>query len=145
MAFYFEKDFFEDPELLELVTSVMQGNLTLHWWDAKTERVRIVPKEPARGLTYEDANVGSYGYDSIPEIVRDKYSMVARGSEAWGKLPDLGYTITRKSDVWSDDVARLYEEAKSRRWAPAVDVPWGRLAESARSRELEAAVAQLCT
>ena len=38
----------------------------------------------------------------------------------------------------------LYEEAKSRRWAPAVDVPWGELAAGADPVR-DAARAQLCT
>jgi len=126
VSFYLEKDYFADEELFNLVSQVMQGNLTLHWFDAKTEPVRAVPSDPQRGLTYDDTNIGSYGYDAIAETLRNKYTMAPRGSEIWGRLPDLGYTINRKSDVWSENVARLYEEAKSRRWAPAVDVPWGR-------------------
>ena len=145
MAFYFEKDFFEDPELLELVQRVMEGNLTLHWWDAHTERVKVAPREPARGLTYDDCNVGTYGWDSLPDLLRGRTSMAARGSETWGRLPDLGYTINRKSDVWSPNVAALYEEAKSRRWAPAVDVPWAGLEAAPRPRAVEASVAQICT
>lgn len=145
MSFYLEKDYFDDPELYALNERIMQGNLTLHWYDAKTEHVRAVAKSAARGLTYEDTNVGSYGYDSIPELVRNRYSMAARGSEIWGRLPDLGYTINRKSDVWSDGVARLYEEAKSRRWAPAIHVPWSGLAEAPLPEPLESAVAQLAT
>jgi len=145
MSFYLEKDYFADEELFNLVNQVMAGNLTLHWFDAKTERVRAVPRDTQRGLTYDDTNVGSYGYDAIAETLRDKYTMAPRGSEIWGRLPDLGYTINRKSDVWADDVARLYEEAKSRRWAPAVDVPWDALAAAKLPREIEAAVAQLST
>jgi hypothetical protein len=145
MSFYLEKDYFADEELFNLVNQVMAGNLTLHWFDAKTERVRAVPRDTQRGLTYDDTNVGSYGYDAIAETLRDKYTMAPRGSEIWGRLPDLGYTINRKSDVWADEVARLYEEAKSRRWAPAVDVPWDALAAAKLPREIEAAVAQLST
>jgi hypothetical protein len=143
VSFYLEKDYFADEELFELVSQVMQGNLTLHWFDAKTERVRATPRDPSRGLTYDDTNLGSYGFDAIPEILRDRYTMAARGSELWGRLPDLGYTINRKSDVWADDVAALYEEAKSRRWAPAIDVPWASLAKL--SADVESAVAQLST
>jgi len=145
VSFYLEKDYFADEELFQLVNSVMAGNLTLHWIDAKTEPVRATPKDVRRGLTYEDTNIGSYGYDAIAETLRNKYTMAPRGAELWGRLPDLGYTINRKSDVWSDDVARLYEESKSRRWAPAIDVPWGALAEAKLPREIEAAVAQLAT
>ena len=145
MSFYLEKDYFADEELYELVDRVMRGNLTLHWFDAKTERVRAVPHDARRGLTYEDTNLGSYGYDAIPEVLRNRYTMAARGSEIWGHLPDLGYTLNRKSDVWSDGAVRLYEEAKSRRWAPAVDIPWNRLEEAKLPDRLEAAVAQLMT
>src|SRR5262245_34953802 len=145
MSFYLEKDYFADEELLNLVNQVMQGNLTLHWFDAKTERVRAAPKSQRRGLTYEDVSIGSYGYDAICETLRDKYTMAPRGAEIWGRLPDLGYTINRKSDVWSDNVAELYEEAKSRRWAPAVDLRWGGLEAAELSAETEAAVAQLAT
>jgi len=145
MAFYLEKDFFEDVELFNLVTKVMSGDLTLHWYDAKTERVRVSPKDPVRGLTYEDCNTGSYSYDRLPELIRNNYSMAPRGSELWGKLPDLGYTVNRKSDVWADNVAALYEEAKTRRWAPAVDVPWADLAAAPLPEPVEAAMAQLCT
>ena len=61
-------------------------------------------------------------------------------------LPDLGYTINRKSDVWSDNVAALYEEAKARRWTPAVDIDWAALQSRTRCLPtLEAAVSQLCT
>ncbi len=145
MAFYLEKDFFEDVELFNLTQQVMTGDLTLRWFDPKTERVRLFPKDPARGLTYEDCNVGSYGYDRLPELIRNNYSMAARGSELWGKLPDLGYTINRKSDVWSENVVALYEEAKTRRWAPAVDIKWDTLARSPLPEAQEAAMAQLCT
>lgn len=145
MAFYLEKDFFEDVELFNLTQQVMSGNLTLRWLNPNTERVRLFPKNPTRGLTYEDCNVGSYGYDRLPELIRNNYSMAPRGSELWGKLPDLGYTINRKSDVWSDNVAVLYEEAKTRRWAPAVEIKWDAIANAPLPETLEAAMAQLCT
>src|SRR6266852_8159523 len=145
MAYYAEKDFFEDDELIALVTSILEGNLTLDWYRVDTPRVRAKPADPARGLTYEDCNLGPYGYDAIPEFLRDRYSMAARGSALVAKLPDLGYTINRRSDVWADNVAALYEEAKARRWAPAVDVPWADLAAAPLPEALEAAMAQLCT
>src|SRR5947207_793336 len=80
MAYYAEKDFFEDDELIALVTSILEGNLTLDWYRVDTPRLRAKPADPARGLTYEDCNLGPYGYDAIPEFLRDRYSMAARGS-----------------------------------------------------------------
>ncbi len=145
MAFYLEKDYFADVELFNLTQRVMSGELTLHWYDAKTERVRVTPRHPARGLTYEDCNVGSYSSDRLPDLIRNNYSMAPRGAELWGKLPDLGYTVNRKSDVWAENVAALYEEAKTRRWAPAVDLPWETLTHAPLPEPVEAAMAQLCT
>src|SRR5437899_9646391 len=144
MAYYAEKDFFEDDELIELVTSILEGNLTLDWYRVDTPRVRAKPADPARGLTYQDCNLGPYGYDAIPEFLRDRYSMAARGSVLVEKLPDLGYTINRRSDVWADNVAELYEEAKARRWAPAVDIPWAELLAEPRPVR-DAAMTQACT
>ena len=144
MAYYAEKDFFEDDGLIQLVTSILEGNLTLDWYRVDPPRVRARPADPARGLTYEDCNLGAYGYDAIPEFLRDRYSMASRGSALVEKLPDLGYTINRRSDVWADNVAALYEEAKARRWAPAVDIPWSELDPTADPLR-EAAMAQACT
>jgi hypothetical protein len=145
VAFYADKDYTQDQEVLEAMQAVMQGNLTLHWFDAKTEKIKGKPGDPERGLTYQDLDIGSYGYSKIPEHVRNNQSMVARGSELWGKLPDMGYLVNRKSDVWSDNVAELYEEAKARRWTPAVDVPWTELDAHPLSDEVEVACAQLYT
>jgi hypothetical protein len=145
MAYFADRDYFEDQELMALTQRIMSGDLTLSWWDAKTERVRAQVGDPRRGLTYRDCNLGSYGWDQIPEFVRDKYSMVARGAEIWGKLPDMGYTLNRKSDVWAENVAELYEESKTRRWVPAIDLDWSTLPSATMPHPLEAAMAQLCT
>src|SRR5206468_3968769 len=82
--------YFEDDELIQLVTSILEGNLTLDWYRVETPRVRARPADPGRGLTYEDCNLGPYGYDAIPEFLRDRYSMASRGSALVAKLPDLG-------------------------------------------------------
>lgn len=145
MAYFAEKDFFEDAALIELTQKVFSGNLTLNWYDAPTEKVACKPANSERGFTYDDCNVGSYGYSGLPEFVRKNYSMAARGSQMVPGLPDLGYTINRKSDVWSENVAALYEEAKARRWAPAVDIDWAALKAAPLPADLEAAMSQLCT
>ncbi|MFN8543495.1 MAG: hypothetical protein U0807_04735 [Candidatus Binatia bacterium] len=139
MAYYAEKDFFEDDRLLEVVQGVFAGNLRLDWYDVDTPKLRANPDDPRRGLTYADCNLGPYGYDAIPELVRNRHSMAARGSALPARLPDLGYVVNRKSDVWSDNVGTLYEEAKARRWAPAVDVAWSEIvgaAEPVRERAM---------
>jgi hypothetical protein len=144
MAYFAEKDFFEDDALIALVTRILSGDLTLEWYDAPRRQVGARPGDPSRGLTYEDCNLGVYGYDGIPELVRNRCSMAARGSVLVPKLPDLGYSINRRSDVWADNVVDLYEEAKARRWAPAVDIPWSELLARPSSTR-DPAMAQLCT
>jgi hypothetical protein len=145
VAYFAEKDFFEDPELIELTQKVFAGELQLTWFNAPTEKVRCEPHNATRGFTYDDCNVGSYGYEGIPEFVRRNYSMAARGSQIVPGLPDLGYTINRKSDVWSDNVAALYEESKARRWVAATDVAWAELKACAVSGDMSSAMSQLCT
>jgi hypothetical protein len=145
VAFYADKDYTEDATVLEAANRVMQGHLGLEWYDAKTEKVKGKPADYKRGLTYEDLNLGTYGYTAIPENVRTSQSMVSRGSEKIGKLPDMGYVVNRKSDVWSDNVAALYEEVKSRRWVPATDIPWVELGKNPLAPEVEAAFAQIYT
>jgi hypothetical protein len=144
MAFFAEKDFFDDTKLVELVQQILSGNLTLEWYDVEAVRLKARAADPRRGLTYDDCNLGPYGFDAIPELVRNRNSMAARGSVRPAKLPDLGYTINRKSDVWADNVVALYEEAKARRWAPAVDISWSELIAAADPLR-EAAMAQLAT
>jgi len=145
VAFYAYKDYTQDQEVLEAMNQVMAGNLGLHWFNANTEKIKGHPSDPHRGLTYDDLDIGSYGYSKLPEYLRTSQSMVARGSDRSGKLPDMGYVVNRKSDVWSDNVAELYEESKARRWAPATDIPWGALGEKPLAHDLEVACAQLYT
>jgi hypothetical protein len=145
VAFYAYKDYSEDQEVLGAMQQVMSGNLGLHWFNANTEKFKGHASEPHRGLTYDDLNVGTYGYTDLPEHLRTSQSMVARGSDKSGKLPDMGYVINRKSDVWSDNVSALYEETKARRWAPATDIPWAALGEKPVGETLEIACAQLYT
>jgi hypothetical protein len=145
VAFYAYKDYTEDQGVLEAMQSVMAGNLGLHWFNANTEKIKGHASDAQRGLTYDDLNLGSYGYSNLPEYLRTSQSMVARGSDRSGKLPDMGYTVNRKSDVWSDNVSALYEEAKARRWAPATDIPWAALGEKPLDEKLEIACAQLYT
>ncbi|HLI81265.1 MAG TPA: hypothetical protein VKV03_14855 [Candidatus Binataceae bacterium] len=145
MAFYAYKDYTEDQEVLEAMNQVMAGNLGLAWYNANTEKIKGHASEPQRGLTYDDLNIGSYGYSELPEYLRTSQSMVARGSDRSGKLPDMGYVVNRKSDVWSDNVSQLYEESKARRWAPATDIPWSALSEKPLEKSLEIACAQLYT
>ncbi len=145
MAYYAREDFLSNPELLKRPGEIFRGKLALDWMESKTERVRCRPSHPERGLTYDDTNVGSYGWEAIPEKIRHNFSMAPRGSFMPPGLPSLGYDINRKSEVWSDNVAELYEESKSRRWTPTLAVPWAALEQLDHSEDVERALAQLYT
>ena len=105
-----------------------------HQWNT-----RVLPG--AKGMTLGGLNVGFYG--EIPDYWEDQTRM-PRGSVAGrGGIPPIGMAIRSKSGMWSDIAADLYEEAISRRWIPATDVPWETL--TPLPEDVEIAMCQLCT
>jgi hypothetical protein len=150
MAYYARDDFFNNPELIERTGEILKGRLTLDWMELDVEKVRCRPSHPDRGLTFDDTNVGSYGWDRIPDKIRHNYSMAPRGAVLPPGLPHLGYDINRKSEVWSENAPALYEESKSRHWVPSREVPWQALEGSGSSgemnrEEMERGLAQIYT
>jgi hypothetical protein len=146
MAYIAPKDFSQDPELIATVMRVMQGELDLSWMKDHPHPIRARPSQPRRGLTLDDINQSKeYGPESIPEIVRHNFSMAPRGAVLPEGLPSLGYRVNRKSDVWADNAPSLFEESKSRRWAPARTIPWKTLESTAYSHDADLAIRQLCT
>lgn len=146
MAYIGPKDFSQDADLIAIVMRVMSGDLDLSWMKDGPHPMTARPKQPRRGLTLDDINDDPhYGPAAIPEFVRHNFSMAPRGSALPKGLPSLGYRVNRKSDVWADSATVIYEESKSRRWAPAHDVPWAVLDETVFSPEQDRAIRQLCT
>ncbi len=145
MAYIAPKDYSQDPQILAKVMKVMGGELDLSWMRITAGAIAARPTKPGYGLTLDDINQGSYGPDRIPEIVRHNFSMAPRGAILPPGLPSLGYRLNRKSEVWSDHAALLFEEGKSRRWAPAHDVPWSALDASGLDESQQIAMRQLCT
>jgi hypothetical protein len=145
MAYVAPRDYAADQNILEAAMRRMAGDLDLDWMDKIRERVAFRPADPRRGLTLDDINGGGYAPDRVPERVRENFSMAPRGALLPPGLPSLGYTLNRKSDVWADSAAAVFEEGKSRHWAPARDVPWSALDGREVDVRREAAVRQLCT
>lgn len=145
MAYPAPVDFLADEAFLARMKRIRQGELTLDWMDAPTERVRCRPRNPRRGLTYADIDVGSYGTEAIPEVIRARCSMAPRGAELPPGLPDMGYLVNRKSEVWSDNVLGLYEEAKTRQWNASTDIDWCALDDYPVDLDIEKAFCQVCT
>ena len=145
MGYYARDDFFNDPEVLERSVEILKGKLTLDWMGLDLGKAGCRPSDARRGPTFEDTNVGSYGWDHIPDKIRHNYSMAPRGTILPPGLPHLGYDINRKSEVWSDSAPALYEESKARHWIPSREVPWDAVEALAHSDELERGLAQLYT
>jgi len=83
--------------------------------------------EPSKtGLTMRGIAIGTYG--EFPDHAPLR-TMAPRGSDIDPDVPDMGYTINDKAEVWSDNILDLYEEAASRQWSATRDIPWGDLPE----------------
>jgi len=146
MAYIGPKDFSQDALLIAELVRVMSGDLKLEWMKDCPHPIAVRPKDPRRGLTLDDINADPhYGPAGIPEIIRHNFSMTPRGGVLPEGLPSLGYRVNRKSDVWADAATVLFEESKSRGWAPARNVPWDALDDTALSPEQDLALRQLCT
>jgi hypothetical protein len=145
MAYIAPRDFSQDPAFIAKLLKTLSGDLELDWMGSIRERISARPSQPRRGLTLDDINQGSYSPDASPEIVRHNFSMAPRGAILPPGLPSLGYRLNRKSEVWADSAAAIFEEGKSRRWAPARDVPWQALDAVSHAPERRAAIRQLST
>ena len=145
MAYVAPRDFSQDPELVAKLIKTLSGDLDLGWMKSIRERIAARPTQASRGLTLDDINLGGYGPDHSPEIVRHNFSMAPRGAILPAGLPSLGYRLNRKSEVWSDLAASVFEEGKSRRWAPARDIAWEALDAAHHGDARRAAIRQLAT
>ncbi len=128
----------DTKEMLQTEPDISEG-LDLSWMDTTGERgMRAHPGR--RGLTLEEINKGSYGV--APENAED-LTMAQRGSARANGVPRIGYHIRKKSDIWSDNAAMLYEEAVQRQWSSATDIPWDEL--KPLPDDVERAYSQFCT
>jgi hypothetical protein len=120
--------------------SLSGASLDWAWLAGHHSEWGIQPKPGPRGLTMMDIAVGSYG--EVPEHPAHR-AMAARGSDISDDVPDMGYILNAKSDVWASNVSELYEEAVARQWSATRDIPWGDLQEL--PSDIEHAMCQLCT
>jgi hypothetical protein len=114
-------------------------SVDLSWMENTGER-GFWAKPGRRGLTLEEINKGTYGH--APDEGHDM-TMAQRGSARRDGVPRIGYHIGKKSDIWSQNAAMLYEEAVQRQWSSATDIPWDTL--SPLPDDVERAYSQFCT
>ncbi len=110
------------------------------WLKGAKSEWGVQPKPGPRGLTMMDIAVGKYG--EVPEVP-PRRAMAPRGADIDDPAPDMGYILNKKSEVWSDNVRELYEEAVARQWSATRDIPWNELQEL--PDDVEHAMCQLCT
>lgn len=121
--------------------NVANGEYDLGWMSPRSEwGVRV--QRSKRGLTLSDISIGSYG--TVPDDASASRTFVPRGADHDpDDMPDIGSTLNKRSEVWSGNVATLYEEAIARQWSSTRDVPWDSLRPL--SDDLEHAMCQICT
>ncbi|MEX2031990.1 MAG: hypothetical protein WEA81_03895 [Dehalococcoidia bacterium] len=74
------------------------------------------------GLTINALNVGIYA--EIPEHIPYRNRLPRGAYPAPGAGSIGGYYLQDKYEQWADCAGLLYEEAISRRWSSATDIPW---------------------
>ncbi len=127
-------------ERLEMLREAPEPpELDLSWLNLDNEWG--VEAQPGRkGLTVEQINVGSYG--EIP-LKTDNHSFAPRGAARDAQMPRMGYVIEDAVETFSTSAALLYDEAVSRQWSSATDIPWDTIEEL--PDDIERAMCQLCT
>lgn len=124
----------------DYIQRAKEGKFDLSWLKSTKSEWGIKATPSKIGLTLKDIAIGSYG--EIPEVAPLR-TMAPRGADIDPDVPDLGYTINKKEEVWSDNVMELYEEAVSRQWSATRDIPWSDLPEL--PPDIEHAMCQLAT
>ena len=120
--------------------SPMGMPLDWRWLRGAQSEWGVHPKPGPRGLTMMDIAVGSYG--EVPDHPTHR-TMAPRGADHDVDTPDMGYILNDKSQMWSDNVRELYEEAVARQWSATRDIPWNEL--QPLDDDIEHAICQLCT
>jgi hypothetical protein len=117
-----------------------EGHFDLGWLQDTHSEWGVRARPSKVGLTMRDIAIGSYG--EVPDHP-PRRTMAPRGADIDVDVPDMGYTINDKAEVWADNLDELYEEAVSRQWSATRDIPWSELAEL--PPDLEHAMCQLST
>ena len=83
---------------------------------------QLHPDMERGGLRLQDAEVGPFA--EVP-AVSDNETGRPRGALRRPGAPRIGsYRVKSKADIWMQNAAALYEEALTRQWSSATDIPW---------------------
>jgi len=115
--------------------------LDLSWLNLDTEWG--VSAEPGRkGLTLQQINKSLYG--DIPATSEDNSARPRGAAPPEGAAPRMTpWVLGDATETFSESAGLLYDEAVSRQWSSATDIPWDTMDEL--PEDIERAMAQLCT
>lgn len=117
-----------DSVLTDATIAARNAGYHLDWLDQLQARL------PAM-----DGNALDTPPDQSPNLTGRLYGAIPREG-----IPQMGaYIFRTKQEVWGYNLQKLYQEAVSRQWSSATDVPWHTL--QALPDDLEAAECQLAT
>ncbi|MGQ4808103.1 hypothetical protein NKDENANG_01470 [Candidatus Entotheonellaceae bacterium PAL068K] len=109
-----------------------QAGFSLNWLEQLEDRLAGASAAPAR-----------QGHEEQPERSENLTGRV-HGAIPRPGLPQIGaYAFRTKHEVWGYNLRKLYEEAVSRQWSSATDIPWHTLLPL--PDDIEAAECQLAT
>lgn len=100
-----------------------------------------LPLRKGEKLDIRDWFEGRMGH--LLELAPSYVGFVPRGAVPEPGVPDFGFTLNAKDDVWATNVLDLYEQAKESQWNASTDIPWSELPQLAD--DLEWAVCQVMT
>jgi hypothetical protein len=143
MAYYGTENYLENKDFTDRLKAIFRGDLGLEWMKPEGEEVRC--EVPCGRFSYANINVGTYGYETLPEYIRINRSLAPRGTRRPAELPDFQPMVNDRDEVWGYNVVPLYEEAKTRQWNATTDIPWRELDRYEIPPEIETAFCQLCT
>jgi hypothetical protein len=67
---------------------------------------------------------GVPGHDSVAEHPPRTWGLAARGATIEAGTPEFHFHLVDKVEVWSDDAARIYQQAVAAQWDPETAIPW---------------------
>jgi hypothetical protein len=116
--------------------------IDLSWMDKTLGwGTRARPEPRGGGLTIEALNIGVYA--DVPDHIPYR-NRCPRGAYPAPEAGNIGgYYLQDKYEQWADVAGALYEEAISRRWASATEVPWDTATDV--PNDVELAIAQVST
>ena len=81
--------------------------------------------------------------DSVAEHAPRTWGLAARGATIEAGTPEFDFHLVDKVDVWSDDAARIYQQAVAAQWDPETAILWE--TSFAIADDIEDAVVQIMT